>query len=48
MKIIALTCAFAVAAVLASMPAQAEDPVAIISQYRREHGLPPVKRTTRN
>jgi uncharacterized protein YkwD len=47
MKVISLTCAVAVAASLATTPARAEDPVAIISQYRREHGLPAVKTDSR-
>jgi uncharacterized protein YkwD len=43
MKTISLACALAVAATLMTTLAKADDPVAIISQYRREHGLPAVK-----
>src|SRR6516165_3790689 len=46
MKIIRLACAASAVAVAASMvqsAAQAEDIVAMISQYRRAHGLPAVK-----
>src|SRR5580704_7328464 len=43
MKIIRLACALAVAASMAQSAAQADDIVAMISQYRRAHGLPAVK-----
>jgi hypothetical protein len=43
MKIFPFACAFAVVMILAQNAARAEDIVAMISQYRREHGLPPVK-----
>ena len=43
MKIIRLACALAVAASTAQSAARAEDIVAMISQYRRAHGLPAVK-----
>ena len=43
MKIFPFACAFVVVMILAQSAARAEDIVAMISQYRREHGLPPVK-----
>ena len=43
MKIIRLACALAVAASMAQSAAGADDIVAMISQYRRAHGLPAVK-----
>jgi len=43
MKIIRLACALAVAASMAQSAARADDIVAMISQYRRAHGLPAVK-----
>ncbi len=43
MKTTLLACAVAAVTCLAPTFAQAEDPIAIISQYRREHGLPAVK-----
>jgi hypothetical protein len=43
MKAIRMACALAVAASLAPSAARADDIVAMISQYRREHGLPAVK-----
>src|SRR3984893_18339252 len=43
MKIIRLAWVLAVAASMAQSAARADDIVAMISQYRREHGLPAVK-----
>jgi uncharacterized protein YkwD len=43
MKFVPVACAFAVATILAQSAARAEDIVAMISQYRREHGLSAVK-----